>query len=141
MENRQVLREIMVRVRVGNLTPVPADMSQDAVDKSYHVTRTERPCLLGRFIDGRRFRDAIHEKYLIKGDTKDVQDGRFNFPEGEADMLPDDPVKPEPPSKDPLNQVNGKSPIPFPLFGVFPECPPQVLLRKAGTMIENVERG
>ena len=128
-------------VGIGNPAPGAADMPQYAVDKPCHVTFTESPCLLDRFIDGRRLRDPIHEKNLIKGDEEDIQNGRVDFSEREAEILPDDPVKPESPSKNPLNQMYGKGPIPFTEMRFFLEGPPQVLLRKTGAKIKTVERG
>jgi len=47
-------------------------MPQYPVDKACHVFIASTLCLFDRLIDSSAFRDPVHEKYLVKGDTKDV---------------------------------------------------------------------
>jgi hypothetical protein len=98
-------------------------MPQQPVYKPNDMSATQRPCLFRRLIDDRGFGDSIHKINLVKGDPQDVQDRRLNLSKGEVDRLLDDPVQPESPPENPLNEVDGKGTIPLRQIGIIAEYP------------------
>jgi len=96
-------------------------------------------CLLDRLIDSSRLRDSIHEKYLVEGNSEDIQNGRFCLVERKANELSDNPVKSKSKPKNPLDQVNDKSPISSGYLRIPLNSALKVSLWKTGIMIQAVQ--
>jgi hypothetical protein len=116
-----------------------ADIPQNTVDKSCNMTPTLVPGLPDSLIHSGGFRDPVHEKYLKKCNTQDVQDGRFDLLERKVNGLFDNPVQSKPPPENSLNQVNRKGPVAFIQIGIIPECSSQVGFGEDLTEIQAVQ--
>jgi hypothetical protein len=114
-----------------------ADMSQNTIYKASGMSLARGPCLLYRLIDSSGLRDSIHKKYLVKGNAEDIQNEGFNTKRS-AGSLFNDPVKSKSPSKNSLDQVNSKGPVPFTHVWILLESPFQVSFRKIGAIIQAV---
>jgi hypothetical protein len=122
-----------------NLVLLAADISQDPVDRAYHMSPANGLCLLHCLIHGSGVRYSVHEKYLVDTYAEDVQNRGGNLIKGKSEAFLDDPVESKSPSKNSLYQVNCKGAIPFAKIGFLLKGPFQIAIRKSGAKIQPVE--
>jgi len=105
------------------------------------VAVAQPPGLLDRLVHRSPIRDPIHEIYLVERQTEDVQYSGLDLIERKPNPVSNNPVEPNPPSQDPLYQMDHKCPVPFIETRILLKGVLYISFQKTGGIVRAVQCG